>query len=244
MGPTAAGNHGRGGELRELSADGMTRSAGQRIFVQSSYRYTIMMMRKRPPLGPWQEELDQRLQANEAKPSRERLIGCGNSPLLGDEWHVVAVVEADFTGKGAIFWEVGVTVAGDLGAFVAAMEGEMRSRFAVPAIETDLDDAEFDVAIVMVELDVTGSEHIDVVGIPALDLDDAPASQHLGCRSLRHAVFASSLGRRTRLHAAAVSVTIQPTRARPRWRVLRSPAAALIQPNGSSMRLRRIWLIA
>ncbi len=37
----------------------------------------------------------------------------------------------------------------------------------------------------------------------------------------------------------------RPTRlARPRWRVLRRPAAALIQPNGSSIRLRRRWLTA
>ncbi len=39
------------------------------------------------------------------------LAGCGNSPTPGNEWHVVAVVEADFAGEGAIFNEVGITVA-------------------------------------------------------------------------------------------------------------------------------------
>ena len=39
------------------------------------------------------------------------LTDCGNSPTSGGEWHVVAVVEANFAGEGAIFSEVGVPIA-------------------------------------------------------------------------------------------------------------------------------------
>jgi len=55
---------------------------------------------------------------------------------------------------------------------------------------------------------------------------------------------ASSLGSRTRLQAATVSANIHPTRSSPRFRVLASPPVVLIQPNPSSMRLRRRWLAA
>ena len=53
---------------------------------------------------------------------------------------------------------------------------------------------------------------------------------------------ASSLGRRMRLQAAAVSVNSQPTRAVPRCRVWRRLPTVLIQPNPSSIRLRTRWL--
>lgn len=111
------------------------------------------------------------------------------------------------------------------------------------SIPADLDRAELDLATIAVELDVTGTDHIDVIGVPALDVGDPPTAEHLGRARLRHAALAKSLGRRTRLQAAAVNVTTQPTRARPRCRVLRNPAAVLIQPNGSSIRLRRRWLM-
>jgi hypothetical protein len=52
------------------------------------------------------------------------------------------------------------------------------------------------------------------------------------------------LGNGIRLQAVAVSVNSRPTRALPRWRVLRSPPTALIQPKLSSSRGRSRWLIA
>jgi hypothetical protein len=52
-------------------------------------------------------------------------------------------VEADFAGEGAIFGKVGV--ARDFGAFVAALEDEMRPGWPIRAVEADLDGAEFDV---------------------------------------------------------------------------------------------------
>lgn len=58
----------------------------------------------------------------------------------------------------------------------------MRPSFAVSAVEVDLDGTEFDVAVVTVELDVARSKHVDVVSVPALDLDGAsvPAPRRQG----------------------------------------------------------------
>src|SRR6516164_8533772 len=120
---------------------------------------------------------------------------------------------------------------------------EVDTGRAVPTVQSELHSTKFDVAAITVELDVPRTEHVDVVGIPAFDLDDPPTAEHGGATRPLHAAFSSNLGRRTKLHAAAVSVTTQPTRGRPRWRVLRKPATDLIQPNGSSMRLRRRWLM-
>ena len=53
-----------------------------------------------------------------------------------------------------------------------------------------------------------------------------------------YAAAPSSFGSRTKLYAAALRVNIQPTRAVPRCRVLRKPAAAFVHPNTSSIRLR------
>src|SRR5262245_31928380 len=108
---------------------------------------------------------------------------------------------------------------------------------AIPAVQPELHGAKFDVAAIAVELDMARAKHVDVAGVPAFDLDDPPPAEHGGVTRLRHAAFSSNLGRRTRLRAAAVSVTTQPTRGKPRWRVLRNPATNLIRPNGSSMRL-------
>ena len=71
-----------------------------------------------------------------------------------------------------------------------------------------------------------------------------PGFRALGAELGHDQPAASSLGRRTRLQAAAVSVNSQPTRAVPRWRVLRRPPTVLIQPKPSSIRLRRRWLVA
>jgi hypothetical protein len=120
---------------------------------------------------------------------------------------------------------------------------EVGTGRAVLAVQSELHSTKFDATAITVELDVPRTEHVDVAGVSAFDLDDPPTAEHGGTTRLLHAAFSSNLGRRTRLHAAAVSVTTQPTRDRPRWRVLRNPAADLIQPNGSSMRLRRRWLM-
>src|SRR5215208_5350142 len=67
--------------------------------------------------------------------------------------------------------------------------------------------------------------------VVAIGCLDHPAPSH-------HAACASSLGKRTRLYAAAAKVKAQPTRSRPRNFVFSCPATVLIQPNASSIRLR------
>jgi hypothetical protein len=72
-------------------------------------------------------------------------------------------------------------------------------------------------------------------------------SAHVGrffTESGRDHAAASSFGNRIRLHAAAVSVTIQATRLWRLWRVLRMPPHVFIQPKHSSIRLRTRWLMA
>ena len=88
------------------------------------------------------------------------------------------MMEADLASERAVRLEVGVAIAGYLGSFVAALEVEMRACGAVPAIQADLDGAEFDLATVMIEPNVSRSEHVDVVGVPAFDLQDAPTAEH------------------------------------------------------------------
>ena len=131
-----------------------------------------------------------------------------------------------------------------LGAFVAALEVEMGTVVAERAIEAQLHGAELGLPTGLIELDVSGADHVDIVGAPSLDFGDPPTAEGVGRTRLGQAAVTRSLGRRIRLQATAVSVTTQPTRANPRCRVLRNPAAVLIQPNGSSMRFRRRWLIA
>src|SRR3546814_6632288 len=90
-----------------------------------------------------------------------------------------------------------------------------------------------------------GLDEVEVVTIPQIGLDDPPAADQLAIHRCRHgAGSASSLGNRTRLQAATVSVNIQPARSRPRWRVSARPAVVLIQPKLSSIRLRMHWLTA
>src|SRR3954454_4467796 len=101
---------------------------------------------------------------------------------------------------------------------------EVGSGWAVATVQPELHSTKFDVATITVELDMARAEHVDVAGVPAFDLDDPPPAEHSGATRLRHAAFSSNFGRRTRLHAAAVRVTTQPTRGKPRWRVLRNPA--------------------
>ena len=180
--------------------------------------------------------------AETAIAAEQSLAGCGNSPTSCGEWHVVAVVEPEFASDCAVWLEIGVSVPEHFGSLVATVEVEMGSGRAVPALQPDLDCAKLNLAPLAVELDMTRTEHVDIVRIPAFNLGDSPAAEHLGWARRRHATTANSLGRRTRLQAAAVSMTTQPTRAKPRCRVRRNPAAALIQPNGSSIRLRRRWL--
>ena len=66
------------------------------------------------------------------------------------------------------------------------------------------------------ELDVARAEHVDVIGVPKIHLDGTPRAEQLAIATLRHAPARSSLDSRTSLHAAVVSMTIQPTLARPR----------------------------
>ena len=175
---------------------------------------------------------------------QDRLAGCGNLPAASDEWHVVAVVEAEFALEGAVVFQFGVAIAGYLSAFVAALEVEMGTVVAERAIEAQLHGAELGLPTGLIELDVSGADHVDIVGAPSLDFGDPPTAEGVGRTRLGQAAVTRSLGRRIRLQATAVSVTTQPTRANPRCRVLRNPAAVLIQPNGSSVRFRRRWLIA
>ena len=182
-------------------------------------------------------------EAAETNSTVQSLAGCGNSPPSCGKRHFIGMMETDFAGEGAIRFEVGIAVARDLGHFVMPLKVEVGTGRAVPAVQSDLYSPAFDVAAIAVELDMPRTKHVDGAGVPTFDhLNDPPTAEQGGGAPLRHATLASSLGRRTRLHAAAVRVTTQPTRDRPRWRVLRNPAAALIQPNGSSMRLRRRWL--
>ncbi len=154
-------------------------------------------------------------------------------------------MEADLAFEGAVSLKFGIAVAGRLVHVVATGPGEVDVGLTVVAIQAALDGAEDELAAAInVELEVSGFEHIDELGIPELHLGDPPFTDQWVIADFPHAALASSLGNRTRLQAAAVRVTIQPTRAIPRWRVLRKPALALIQPKGSSIRLRMRWLIA
>ncbi len=154
-------------------------------------------------------------------------------------------MEADTTGEGAIVFELGLAVAGGLVHLVAAGPGEADAGFCTAAVEAALDGAEDELAAAIgVELEVSGFDQVYELGIPELHGGDPPFADQRMVAGLGHATLVSSFGSRTRLQAAAVRVTIQPTRPRPRWRVLRKPALALIQPNGSSIRLRMRWLTA
>jgi hypothetical protein len=154
-------------------------------------------------------------------------------------------VEANFSGEGAIVLELGVAIASGLIHLVVSSPGEVNARRAVMAIQAALDRAEGEfTASVRIKPDVTGREQVDELGIPEFHLRDPPLPDQRMLTESCHGAASSNLGNRIRLAAAAVSVTIHPTRASPRWRVLRRPATALIQPNGSSIRLRMRWLIA
>ncbi len=113
----------------------------------------------------------------------------------------------------------------------------------VTAVQAALDGAEDELpAAISVELEVTRFEHVDELGDPELHRRDPPFADQGMFAGSGHAALVSSFGSRTRLQAAAVRATIQPTRGSPRWRVLRKPALTLIQPKGSSIRLRMRWL--
>ena len=153
-------------------------------------------------------------------------------------------MEAYLACEGAVALKLGVAVAGYFVHFVEACPCEVDAGLAVMTIQSALNGAKYELsASVGGELDLSGAEQVDEVSLPQLHPGNPPLADHrmVVCR---HGVTPSSLGNRIRLAAAAVRVTIQPTRPMPRWRVFRSPAAALIQPNGSSIRLRMRWLMA
>ena len=53
------------------------------------------------------------------------LAGFGSGPPAGSEWHVVAVMEADFAREAPVRLKVGIAVAKDLGSLIAAVEVEV-----------------------------------------------------------------------------------------------------------------------
>ena len=154
-------------------------------------------------------------------------------------------MEADRAFEGAVGLKLGLTISGGFVPLVASGPGEAEACPGAATVEAALDGSEDELAAAIgIELDVSGFEHVDELGVPQLHSGDPPFADQGMVADLPHPGLASSLGSRTRLQAAAVRATIQPTRGRPRWRVLRKPALALIQPKGSSMRLRMRWLTA
>lgn len=152
-------------------------------------------------------------------------------------------MEADRAVEGAIVLKVGGTVTGSLVHLVAPGPGEAEASSSGAAVQTTLNGAEDELAAAVgIELEVSGFDHVDELGVPELHRGDPPFADQGMVADLGHAGLARSLGSRTRLQAATVRATIQPTRGSPRWRVLRKPALALIQPKGSSIRLRMRWL--
>jgi len=107
-------------------------------------------------------------------PKAGHLAGCGNSPTSCGERHVVAVVEPEFASDGAVWLEIGVSVPEHFGTLVAAVEVEVGSGRAVPALQPDLDCAELNLATIAGELDVTRTEHVDILRVPAFNLGDPP----------------------------------------------------------------------
>lgn len=106
------------------------------------------------------------------------------------------MVEADFTGDGAVVLKFGVAVAGGFVHFVEAFPCEVDAGLGVAAIESagHRAEAEFTAARI-IEGNVAGTEKVDELLVPQFHLDDPPfAGERVG-----HVAASSSLGNRTRL---------------------------------------------
>jgi hypothetical protein len=108
-------------------------------------------------------------------------------------------MEPEFSLECAIVLQSGIAIAEHFDPFVAALEVELGTSLAVPAIQAHLYDAKLDPATVPIELNIAGTEHVNIVGILSLDLDDPPTVEYFGRIGGRRAALARSLGRRTRL---------------------------------------------
>jgi hypothetical protein len=121
-------------------------------------------------------------------------------------------------------WHV---IARDMGSFVAPKDVEVG--------------AEFSRLSVLIDLDVSRVDHINGAAISSLEFYRPPAADYCQRTAFRLAPVARSFVMRIRAQAAA-SGTTQPTRAKPRCRMLPDPAANLMQPNGSPLRFHKRWL--
>ena len=143
------------------------------------------------------------------------------SPTAGFEGGFVAEVEGDFAGDGSVIVEFGGAAAGGLVHLVMAGPSEEDGGWCIFAVEAAGDGSEDELARALrVECDVGGLDQIGEVAVPQLHLDDPPlADQRMGREVAHPDASASSLGRRTRLYAAAAKVKAHPTRPTPLKRV-------------------------
>ena len=158
---------------------------------------------------------------------------------------VVAVVEGQLDLDRAVVRQLGGAVAGDRVAFVEAAPAEENDGLRVLQCAAGGDAAEGKLGPpVAADLEVGRLDPIEVIAVPQIGRDDAPAADQFAVLPGRSYAGASSLGGRTKLSAAAAKVKAQATLGRPLSFVWRSSATVLIQPNASSIRLRMRWLRA
>src|SRR5262245_50791415 len=117
---------------------------------------------------------------------------------LEDGLVAVVVGESDF--DRAVVEQFGVAVAADFVHLVATAPREEDHRWAVADIEAGLQSAEGNLAVVVCpDGDRGGPVEVEIIAIPQIGLDDAPASDQLAARGRSHVGTAMSFGSRTRL---------------------------------------------
>ncbi|BBD41156.1 hypothetical protein Amn_pb01470 (plasmid) [Aminobacter sp. Y103A] len=100
----------------------------------------------------------------------------------------------------AVVEQFGVAVAAHFVHFVATFPREEDHRWAVADIEAGLQSTKCDLAVVVVaDGDRGGTAEVEIIAIPQIGLDNAPAADHLAARRRGHVGTASSFGSRTRL---------------------------------------------